>query len=573
MEKRFIIPVFLLMLSVAALLGVTIYSISTTLTGETITGNATSASTSIAINFIAEDPVINLTRPENKTYLKSNNLKLNFTALYTNTIWYKLDSEDNVTVTGNTTFNTANGQHTLYLYANNSDGDMDSDSVIFTVNITRVTINYGDFGGAKKGNSTNFSNYAYEDLENLSGVILENTDYGKISFSEEVNLTNINDDEYSSNIINFSKHINISANHIEINSTALLGLNKSAALSLYGLSFDDPRILMDGVVCPDTICTGKSYNSGTGVLTFNVAHFTTFSSEETPSTPSTPSGTTSPGGGGGGSSGAATIVPWVDKISVSTEKMSLSLKQGQVLTKNIAIKNNQNQKVNVKIEEQKLSDFLIIRESEISLNSFESKVVPLDFIIREDTVPDLYLGKLLITSEGTEKEIFIAIEVESAEPLFDVKVKIPQQSRYVLPGETLHANTELFNLGTIGRLDVEVEYSIINKEGEIITKEHESVAIETQASVTKEIQIPRDIDYEDYILYVKVTYDGKVASASAEFEVTKDKISGREKIYIVMITFILIILSVVIYFLIENKRERIIRIKKKIGLKDLIKKR
>ena len=136
------------------------------------------------------------------------------------------------------------------------------------------------------GLTTNFFDVA--NLSNISNMILEKSSYGKIDFSDSIEL-NISKN-YS-----LDTYINISDNYISINSTALSELNKSATLTLYNLAYTNPQILRDGAVCPSSICTEVSYTSD-GNFTFTVTSFSTYSARETPTT-TTPE-TTSQGGGG-----------------------------------------------------------------------------------------------------------------------------------------------------------------------------------------------------------------------------------------------------------------------------------
>ncbi len=233
-------------------------------------------------------PTINITKPENKTYMKETNLQLRFAASNYETLSYQIDNGANITLSGNTTFDTTDGQHTLYIFANNSYG-IDSENVIFTVNSTRFFINYSNY--KEQGVSTDFNSSSFEDLENLPGVILEIPSYGKIVFNENINLTN--DETPLDNFLDIDSNSNISSNFVEINSTALPNFNKSATIYLYGLTFSDPRILRDGVVCDSPICTEVNYSGGTFI--FNVSSFTYYSAEETPVS----SAVITPSGGGG----------------------------------------------------------------------------------------------------------------------------------------------------------------------------------------------------------------------------------------------------------------------------------
>ncbi len=140
-------------------------------------------------------------------------------------------------------------------------------------------------------NATDFdggtTNFVTADVANLSDLVIENTRYGKITFSEPVNLSGGAD---------LNANINISYDSIGINSTALPELNKLAVLQLYNLTFANPRVLKDGSACSPTDCTITSYTGG--ILSFTITGFSTYSADETPATfvgiGSTPSPSPSP---------------------------------------------------------------------------------------------------------------------------------------------------------------------------------------------------------------------------------------------------------------------------------------
>jgi len=138
--------------------------------------------------------------------------------------------------------------------------------------------------------STNFNGSTTDlentELSNLTNLILEKQNYGKINFSEEVNLSAGGD---------LNTYVNISDSFVSINSTALSELDKSATITLYGITLSNPRIMKDGAVCPSTICTEVNYSGGN--YTFTVTGFSNYSLEETPS--STTDDTISGGSGKG----------------------------------------------------------------------------------------------------------------------------------------------------------------------------------------------------------------------------------------------------------------------------------
>ena len=138
------------------------------------------------------------------------------------------------------------------------------------------------------GVTTDLNSY---NLSNVTTLIIEQLSHGKINFTVPVDMSNVTE---------IDTYVNISANLIEVNSTALSQLNVTAVLTLYNLSFTNPRIMRDNAVCSTGTCSKLAYSGGN--LTFNVSHFSSYSAEETP-TASTPAAASGGGGGGGSSSG------------------------------------------------------------------------------------------------------------------------------------------------------------------------------------------------------------------------------------------------------------------------------
>jgi len=227
------------------------------ITGDTVTGDVTQG---VGMNITIQGavaPTLTLLNPKNNTYLTNESLLLNFTVASQRTVWFNLDNGDNTTITSFTYFNTSKGGHALYLFANNSNGTTVKENVNFTINITLFTILYTEYQGANQGNSTDFIRFSYEDIQNLTKIVLENTNYGKINFNNTINLTG--DSDTSDNQLNLDANINISDNRIELDSTALPNFNVHATLSLYNLTFTNPRILRGGSVCSSSICTKQSW--------------------------------------------------------------------------------------------------------------------------------------------------------------------------------------------------------------------------------------------------------------------------------------------------------------------------
>jgi hypothetical protein len=532
--------IFLLILLIV-IIGGSIF-LNVNLDKKRVTGEITTQAVNLNVSVVQPPPIINILSPLNQTYL-TNNILLNFSSTFANNFWYKLDSGANTTITSPTYFAASEGFHTLQVYANNSNSTVSS-NVSFTINSTRFIIIQTEYTGTDRGSTIQFLNYTYEEIQDLSSIILENINYGKILFNEAINLTN--DSDITDNQLDIDTSTNISFNRIEINTVTLPNFNKPATLTLYNLNFVNPRILKDGVLCPDSVCTLQSYSGGT--LVFNVAGFSTYSSEETPE--EIPSTTRSSGGGG-------SIDATTENFSLNQEQIAISLKQGEVKERQFIIKNLESKEINIKIENPNLPGFIILDETEFEIKSQENKTVSMQILAKENTIPGIYIGKLIISSGNLKREILISIEVESKKPLFDVRINIPDRYRYVFPEEEITIGTEIFNLGEVKRADAELEYYIKDENGFTMFSEKETIAVETRASLIKSIRLPKTLTYGNYLVYVQVRYSGQIASASQGFSIVKEKSKSNRyehlALYLVAL-IVIIVLSIIVYELKRIKK-------------------
>jgi hypothetical protein len=516
--------------------------ISAEITGESITGKPTSESLALNITVALPTTILAIISPKNDTYLINKSLLLNYTQINADMIWYNIDGGINTTITGAIYFDISEGEHTLYLYGNNSYGQV-SKNVTFTSNITFLTIFYSEYNGSTKGDSTDFKLYAYGDLQNMSKIILENSLYGKIQFNEIINITN----DYIPNdsIVDLDSNTNISLNRIDLNYTALPNFNVSSTLELYNLPFTNPRILKDGTICPTSICTFEYFTNNT--LKFNVTEFGIYSAEETPITEVV----VTPGGGGGGTSPVK-----IKNFSTDKESIYVSLKQGDSTYEEITIKNKERSNLLFTLTIYDILNLTKLSETQFSLKPDEEKTITIDFFTHEDTNPNLYIGKLIIKTGATVKEIPIAIEVESSEALFDIKINIPNQFKRIISGEDVLARIQLYNLGEDKEVDVAMDYIIIKeKTGEVILFERDTLAVEGHLEFIKSIKIPESAGLGNYLFYARVNYEDKIASATDTFKVDKNFIVFFNRVKFVLLIFLIIILMTLFFILIKRRKK------------------
>jgi len=197
---------------------------------------------------------------------------------------------------------------------------------------------------------------------------------------------------------------------------------------------------------------------------------------------------------------------------------------------------------------------------EFFLEVGETRIIPVDILTTLDTNLGIYIGNLIFKADTTEEKVLFVIEVESKENLFDVQIEILEESLYVLPGKEVIADVTIINLQKIGAVDVDVEYSIIDNEGNVIVRDKETLTIETKLEFLKSLEIPEETKEGRYLLYVRTVYNDKVASASEWFNVQKKIIAppiGLPKIdliYLIIFLLILILIIVIIRSLLKRKK-------------------
>jgi len=93
----------------------------------------------------------------------------------------------------------------------------------------------------------------------------------------------------------------------------------------------------------------------------------------------------------------------------------------------------------------------------------------------------------------------------------------------VAPGELLPVSVKLTNFGGGSRVDVTIDYRILNEKREVIITEKETVAVETTASFIKVIQIPRDAPPGNYTAESSIVYQGQKVPATASYQFTIER--------------------------------------------------
>ncbi len=116
------------------------------------------------------------------------------------------------------------------------------------------------------GNTTNWS--SLPDLTRVcNGTAILETDYDKVIWPGCVNVT------YQS----FDAYTNLTYNNVTVTFGVDMSFNSTATIFIKNLPWTEtPDVYMNGVICNTSICTNVSYSNLTGIASFTVTHFTSY---------------------------------------------------------------------------------------------------------------------------------------------------------------------------------------------------------------------------------------------------------------------------------------------------------
>ncbi|MFQ5531686.1 MAG: hypothetical protein ACE5ES_03670 [Candidatus Nanoarchaeia archaeon] len=270
------------------------------------------------------------------------------------------------------------------------------------------------------------------------------------------------------------------------------------------------------------------------------------------------------GGGGGGGGEKAYGTPKITDFSIDKEALSISLNQRETESRLLIIDNIGNRELDFNITTTgSIKDLIRIRETEFRILSGERKTVVLDFTALDSTIPDIYPGGIIIQAAGIEKIVFVAVEVESKKPLFDVVVKIPEEFSIVKPGEDINAQIDITDIGKAGLVNVVLEEAIKDSEGNIILEKKVTESVDTQISFIETIKTPGEIELGKYVFYVRVIYNEQTAIGSDIFEVER-----KYPLLLYIIIFLIIVLiSAIIYYNVSVEKRKVRKKKRALSRK------
>jgi hypothetical protein len=252
-------------------------------------------------------------------------------------------------------------------------------------------------------------------------------------------------------------------------------------------------------------------------------------------------------------------------FDVIPDNIAIELKQGESITKLIKIQNLGLKEENFTIEIEGLEEFLIINENNLSIKSGTDAVIALLFKSTRKSVPDIYFGKLIVSTLDEEMHVPIVLTINPLIYDFEVKINIDERYKIIRPGESIEAEIAIINKKDIPNDNITLFYSVMDFFGQIIDQNEEILNFtEESIRLTRNFTIPIDAIPGDYIFYARASRENKISMDIDEFIVGESfslfSFLIKNLIYIIISLIFIITLLLFIYYHRTKERERLLNL-------------
>ncbi len=242
----------------------------------------------------------------------------------------------------------------------------------------------------------------------------------------------------------------------------------------------------------------------------------------TPSPPPAP-----PGGGGGGGIGGAFITEnktnlTTYPLSLTTDTIDIRLYPGEYKTISLGITNNVQENKTMKLSvEGEIWPFTLFDRDTFSVKAGGIYTSNIKFYTLPTTIPGTYRGNIVVKSGNITRRISVNLRIEyETEKLLDIK--IDPMTKDVNPGDRFKYIVTLYNLGLTKTMYIFINYTIRGVDNNVtIAKTVETVAMQNSISLDRSLLIPNETETGTYIIEAVATYEDRMTSAIASFNVVK----------------------------------------------------
>lgn len=424
-----------------------------------------------------------------------------------------------------------------------------------------IHVFYSEF--ENQGDTTEFLYLNDTALENIIDMTLEIGATAKLIFLEPINLTR----DVVNGSVDLSVGVDLLHNLIFVNSSALTCLQTPAMVFVRSLTFTNPMIFRNGVVCSPEMCSFISYIGGE--LVFRAENFSTYYIVEDPTVTSPPEDDGDSDGGGGGGGGAVIldntflsysgVMGSIEDLVVSVDSIVIDVRRGSYYRKNITVMNSGTKNLVVGINSEDIGKFIVPEVRILELAPGESRELYFDFYFSDKYPSEVYIGDIIFLGLDGEKRIKTILNVNDAVTLFDVVVDVMLEEYFI--GELVSSDIEIVNNGLEESLPFDLIYSIMNEEGDIVVSNSQEFIIDKSLNLVLSLELPYSLDSGSYIFHVRAGNGESFAISSDAFYVyrggIKDFFKSLDAFELLILNVVLLLVLLIVGVLIKYRRSKL----------------
>ncbi len=245
-----------------------------------------------------------------------------------------------------------------------------------------------------------------------------------------------------------------------------------------------------------------------------------------------------------------------ESFQLSASEFKISLKQGTSKTRVLRITNTGLEDLSLSIFSDKISGFVVLSETNISIMPGRSKEITIDFSAPERTIPGQYFGYITVKSDKTNKSLPVVLDIQAIDLEFDLILNLSEGYELVKPGKNVKANISIENLKDLKEINASLYYAIKDFEGKVYNFSEEEVTFFYNLLLEKELQVPDTTPEGKYLFYARLSDSDNIAIDSVSFEVgTRFNFASFFKTG--SISFLILLLAILFsIFMVKYKRDK-----------------
>jgi len=250
-------------------------------------------------------------------------------------------------------------------------------------------------------------------------------------------------------------------------------------------------------------------------------------------------------GGNEGQNGGSNSDTGNSSFSVSRSFVQKSLFPGEIGRESVIINNTGSTDLDFEFSLSGMGNLASLSAYNFSLDSGKSRFVDINFQSSRDQQAGVYTGNLAVESGALAAVVNLVLEILDKESLFDVRVSLLDD--IITEKDKIEAVVDVDELSNLGEIGVHIGYFVKDYDGSEIKLFEEDLMITGSQRLERSFDLPSELGFGNYLFYVKLTYEEKIAVASQPFRISSVGFWYKLIMTLIIVDIIILVLAIAYY--------------------------